>query len=168
MTELKNKLKVESQRIEEDAEYSAKGHFNASERWSKYHLYLGVPFVVITAIASGSAFNNMPILAGGLALISTALTTVLTFLNPSERAETHKAVGGQHLTLRNQARIFREIEIEDCEDLSVTKKRLLELSASRDEINQKSPSIPRKDYELARKDINEGCTVYQADKEEKL
>ncbi len=166
MTNLKDKLITESQRIEEDAEYSAKGHFNASERWGKYHLWLGVPSVLITGIAGGSAFNNMPIIAGSFALVSTALTVVLTFLNPSERAETHKAVGGQYLTLRNQARIFREIEMEDGEDLSIAKKRLLELAASRDEINQNSPRIPRRDYELARTDINEGRTVYQTDKKE--
>jgi len=90
--------------------------------------YLGIPSVLITAVAGGSAFNDMPTFAGSLALVSTALTTVLTFLNPSERSETHKTVGGQYLALRNQARIFREIEIEECEDLSTAKKRLFRIS----------------------------------------
>ena len=165
MERLKNKLIAEARRIEEDADHSSKGHFNAAARWAGYHLYLGLPSAVIAAIASGSAFNDMPNLAGSLAIISTALMTTLTFLKPSERAENHKAVAGSYLALRNRARIFREIELEDGLSQDDAKQRLMELSKNRDELNQSSPGIPRRDYELAKKDIDEGRSQHKVDKE---
>ena len=164
MSNLKNKLIAEACRIEEDTEHSAKGHYNAANRWGRYHLWIGLPSVVLAAIAGGTAFNNMPELAGSLAILSTALITVLTFLKPSEHSENHKAVAGQYLAVRNQARIFREIEMEDSDDISLHKKRLLELVKDRDELNHSSPAISRKDYEQAKKDIDEGLSQYRIDK----
>ena len=165
MSDLKTKLIAEACRIEEDTEHSAKGHYNAASRWGHCHLWIGLPSAVIAAIAGGTAFNDMAELAGTLAIISTALTTVLTFLKPSEHAENHKAVAGQYLTVRNQARIFREIEIEGKDEISEHKKRLLELVNTRDELNHSSPSPSRKDYEQAKKDIDDGLSQYQVDKE---
>ncbi len=164
MTNLKDKLIAEARRIEEDAEHSAKGHFNAADHWARYHLWIGLPSSVIAAIAGGSAFNDMPILAGSLAIVSTALMTTLTFLKPSEHAENHKAVAGHYLALRNRTRIFRDIELEDELDLAEAKKRLMDLNKTRDELNQASPGIPRKDYEMAKKDIDEGRSRYRVDR----
>jgi len=165
MTNLKDKLIVEAQRIEEDAEHSAKGHFNAADRWAGYHLWIGLPSAVIAAIAGGSAFNDMPILAGSLAMVSTALMTTLTFLKPSEHAENHKAVAGQYLSLRNQTRLFRELELIETSDISEAKNRLFALANIRDELNQASPGIARQDYERAKADIDEGRSKYRTDKE---
>ena len=39
------------------------------------------------------------------------LTSLMTFLKPSERATAHKSSGDQYLTLRNYARVFREIRL---------------------------------------------------------
>lgn len=165
MGDLTEKLTVEARRIEEDSEHSAKGHFNAADRWGKYHLWIGLPSALLAAIAGAAAFNDNSELAGTLAILSTALTTVLTFLKPSERSESHKSVAGQYLALRNSARIFREIELLSTETLDAVPKRLLALSAQRDDLNQAAPSIARKDYELAKKDIDEGRSTYQVDKE---
>jgi len=165
MTEsLLDKLAAESRRIEEDAEHSAKGHYNAADRWGRCHLWLGLPAAVLAAIASAAAFKEYPELAGGLAILTAALTTVLTFLKPSEHAENHKAVADQYLALRNQTRIFREIELATGADPEQARERLLELASSRDELNQIAPGIPRKDYEKAKKDIDEGRSRYQADR----
>jgi len=67
--------------------------------------------------------------------------------------------------LRNTARIFREIELVSTtgQDLQALKKRLLELSVKKDELNQTAPVIPRKAYELARKDIEEGRHRHEVD-----
>lgn len=107
----------------------------------------------------------MPVLAGSLAIISTALMTTLTFLKPSEHAENHKAVAGQYLALRNQARIYREIDLPDVDNTEEEKDVLKQLAKKRDDLNQSSPSISRSDYELAKKDIDEGRSQYQVDKE---
>lgn len=164
MSELIQKLVVECFRIEEDAEHSSKGHYNAGDRWGRYHLSLGLPAAIVAAIAGAAAFKDCPELAGSLAMISTALTTVLTFLKPSERSEMHKSAGSKYHALRDQTRIFREIELSDGLDAGTAKKRLLELASNREELNAASPGIPRRDYEKAKKDIDEGRSSYQVDK----
>lgn len=165
MSDLLAKLDAEAYRIEEDTEHSAKGHFNAAERWGRYHLCIGLPSAIIAAIAGGSAFGDLPVLAGSLAILSTAMTTVLTFLKPSEHAENHKAVAGQYLALRNQTRLFRELELLDDASLDSAKARLVELASARDDLNQASVGISRKDYELAKADIDEGRSQHRVDKE---
>lgn len=163
MSELISRLAVEAQRIEEDTEHSFKGHYNAAARWARYHLWIGLPSALLAAISGAAAFKDQPELAGALALLSTALTTVLTFLKPSERAEMHKAVAGQYQALRNQARIFREIGLTDGLAADEAKARLFELAKTRDELNQSSPAIARCDYELAKNDIDSGRARYRVD-----
>lgn len=163
MTELITKLSAEAARIEEDSEHSFKGHYNAAARWARYHLYLGLPSALIAAVAGAAAFKNQPEIAGGLALLSTALTTVLTFLKPSERSELHKTAAGHYHTLRNQTRLFREIELANGTSNEEAKARLLDLAKARDDMNQSSPAISRCDYALAKKDIDSGRTRYRVD-----
>ena len=88
---------------------------------------------------------------------------MLTFLKPSERAEMHKSVGGQFHSLRNQTRIFREIELTDGLDAATAKKRLFDLARLRDELNMASPGIRACDYEKAKRDIDSGRSRYQVD-----
>lgn len=163
MSELISKLAAEAKRVEEDTEHSFKGHYNAAARWARYHLCIGLPSALLAAIAGAAAFKNEPGLAGALAFVSTALTTVLTFLKPSERSEMHKTVAGKYQTLRNQARIFREIGLLDGMTPDEAKVRLFELANTRDELNHTSPAITRCDYELAKQDIDSGRTQYRAD-----
>jgi len=165
MTDLLTKLSAEAHRIEENTEHPARGHFNAAERWGLYHLAIGLPSAVLAAIAGGTAFADLPEVAGSLAILSTAMTTVLTFLKPSEHAENHKAVAGQYLALRNQTRLFRELDLEATSDPDSVKKRLVELASTRDDLNQASPGISRKDYEKAKTDIDKGYSQYRVDKE---
>lgn len=163
MSDLITKLADEVSRVEEDTEHSFKGHYNAAARWGRYHLWIGLPAALLAATAGAAAFRDQPEWAGALALVSTALTTVLTFLKPSERAEMHKAVAGQYQSLRNQARIFREIGLVDGMASEEAKARLFALAEARDELNQRAPAIPRTDYELAKKDIDGGRARYRAD-----
>ena len=163
MSELISKLAEEALRVEEDTEHSFKGHYNAAARWARYHLWIGLPSALLAAVAGAAAFKAQPELAGALALVSTALTTVLTFLKPSERSEIHKTVAGQYQALRNQARIFREIVLRDSMTPDKLKARLFELANTCDELNQRSPAIPRCDYEQAKSDIDSGRARYRVD-----
>lgn len=164
MSTLIEKLTNEAKRVEEDTEHSFKGHYNAAERWAQYHLWIGLPSALSAAVAGAAAFKDEPEWAGVLALLSTALTTILTFLKPSERSEMHKTVAGQYQSLRNQARLFREVELLDGFSAEAAKKRLFELTDERDELNQTSPAIARSDYEKAKQDIDRGRARYRVDR----
>lgn len=165
VADLIDRMTAEASRIEEDTEHSFKAHYNAAVRWGRAHLWIGLPSALIAAVAGAAAFKNLPELAGALALVSTALTTVLTFLKPSERAELHKTAGCQYQALRNQTRIFREVDLLAGMSVEQARERLHQLARTRDELNEGSPAIARRDYELAKSDIDEGRSLYRADKE---
>lgn len=164
-SDLGENIKKELFRIEEDSEHSAKSHFNAAARWDGYHLRIGLASTVIIAIGGAISISNHPLIGGTVAIISSSLAATLTFLNPAEKAKTHKTSGDQYLSLRNQARMFREIVMENNLSSDVLEKRIFELAARRDHLNQTSPNVPRKDYELAKADISEGSSKYAVDLE---
>ena len=164
MSDLTHKLVAEALRTEEDCNYSSKGHYYDSKRWIKYHLLAGLPASILSAAAGVSAFNSETLIAGISALLATVLTTTLTFLKPSERAENHRSAAGQYLALRNQTRMFREIDLEETGFTPSTKARLAEFAKKRDELNQTCPAITQKSYKLAKKDIDAGYSTHQTDK----
>ncbi|MBO6584750.1 MAG: SLATT domain-containing protein [Gracilimonas sp.] len=166
MSDLKTKVANEASRIEEDVDHSARSHFNAGNRWKKYHYTIGLPSALAVALSGGAYIGEETVLALILAAVSTALTTTLTFLKPSEKSELHKSAGNQYLKLRNQTRIFREIDLEHSFDEDFAKKRIKELGEIRDDLNQNSPSISRKDYDQAKKDIDEGRSTHRIDTKE--
>jgi hypothetical protein len=162
---LEENVRKELLRIEEDSEHSAKSHFNAAARWDGYHFRIGLASTIIIAISGAISLSNYPLIGGTLAIISSSLAATLTFLNPAEKGKTHKTSGDQYLSLRNQARMFREIVMKSNLCADVLEKRIFELTGQRDQLNQTSPNIPRKDYELAKADISKGNSKYAVDLE---
>ena len=157
-------LRREAERIEEDATYSSKSHFNAEETWVRRNYWLGVPATILGAVAAATLIRSHPELASIFTLVASLLTGLMTFLKPNERAAMHRAAAGQFLALRNKARFFREIELLQIGQSDDLPERLKILGDTRDELNQKSPSIPRSAFVAARKGIEEGESVHKADK----
>lgn len=104
-------------------------------------------------------------MGSALALLASLLTGLMTFLKPNERATMHRVAAGQFLALRNDARIFRAVELLQADRLGELPERLKALSATRNELNQKNPSISRSAFVAARKGIEEGEATYKIDKE---
>lgn len=159
-------LRREAERIEEDATYSSKSHFNAESTWLLRHYWLGIPATALAAVAGATLFKSHPEVASIFALAASLLTGLLTFLKPNERAALHRAAAGQFLALRNDARVFREVELLQVDRLDELPQRLMALSATRNELNLKSPSIPRRAFVTARRGIEEGEATHKADKED--
>ena len=157
-------LRREAERIEEDATYSSKSHFNAEATWIRRHYWLGIPSTILAAVAGATLVKSQPELASIFALAASLLTGLMTFLKPNERAASHRGAAGQFLALRNDARLFREVELLRADRPSEMPERLKTLSAARSELNQKSPSIPRRAFISARRGIEEGEATHKADK----
>jgi len=156
--EAKEKIIKEAKRIEEDSLYSSKGHFYAAQFWTNLHLWIGIPATILAAIAGASAlsqFDNHQIIAGVLAILVAALSAVSTFVNPNEKAAIHHSAGNRYNSLKNRARIFSEIDVGIESDESLLAK-LRTLSAERDELNEKSPQIPKWAFRRARQGIEDG------------
>lgn len=162
----KETIIVEAKRIEEDSLYSAKGHFCAGQSWAGANLWLGGLSAVFSAIAGASAlsqFDHHNALAGILAIFVAGLTAIITFVNPNEKVTLHQKFGNNYNALRNDARIFYEIEVDDIEEkraIDIIKK----LNDRRNKLNLESHQIPRWAFEKARRGIEEGEAEYKVDK----
>jgi hypothetical protein len=155
----------ELRRVEEDAVYSSKGHFNAAERWKSLNFALGVPAAVMSGLAGASAlsqFDHHNVVAGVLALVVAAVTAVITFLNPSEQSVTHKGFGNRYNALKNRCRVAANVDSRRM-DVDELRQRLDELSAERDQLGADAPGIPRWAFTRARRGIEQGEAQYTID-----
>jgi hypothetical protein len=164
--ELLTALRREAERIEEDAEYSHKGHYFAAERWGHVRYWLGAPTALAAALASAFIFYSVPVVGTVGALIATLLATLMTFLDPAGRAAQHSAAGGAYLELRNQTRIFRDIELLDPGNPERLRERLLGFDATRNRLNQTCPKVPGGSYKRAKRAIEDGQTRHRVDHRE--
>ena len=156
-------IQAELERIEEDCIHSGKAHFNAGARWAKYHYFLGIPSVALSALAGAAFFKDHGDIAGLMSATVAILTSLMTFLKPSERAAAHKGSGDQYLTLRNDARVFREIRLAYACDDQAALAGLDEFTKRRNELNQASASFSRSDFEASRAGIDQGEAAHRVD-----
>jgi len=160
----KTAIRDELERIEEDCIHSGKAQFNAGVRWSRYHLLLGVPAVILSALAGAAFFRDYPEIAGAMSTVVAILTALSTFLKPAERAASHKGSGDQYLALRNDARVLRTIKLDGACDEGAAIGNLDEITKRRNELNQASAQPTRRDFEKARKGIDEGEATHRIDR----
>ncbi len=160
---LSHRINTELLRMEEDCIHSAKSHFNACDRWSLCNYLLGIPSVVLSAGASAAFFEDYPEIAGAMSAVVSVLAALMTFLKPSERATGHKNSGNQYLSLRNDARVFREIELLHSADDSAAMSGMNALTTRRNELNQASPQFSNRDFRKAKKGVEAGEATHAVD-----
>ena len=158
-----SEIAAEASRIEEDALYSGRGHFEAAAAWSRAHYRLGIPTSVLAAVAGGSAIADNLTAAAIVGLVVTALSALSTFLNPSDRAHQHHAAGALFNEVRNQARVLRNVDLKTRSLDDTVIERLRTLGTERDKLNKASPQIPRWAFRRARKSIEAGEAAYALD-----
>lgn len=165
---VKTGLSKEAERIEEDALYSGKGHYNACGPWQSRHRWLGSLSAILSAIAAGVAAQKgaPPLVVVTLSVLAAALTAVVTFLKPNEEADRHRRAGDAHFAIKNRARIFRTVELEaDGADEAKLVDTLKSLSADLDAARAAAPPIPDEAYKKAKGEIEDGKTAeYRVDK----
>jgi hypothetical protein len=159
------RIKAETRRSEEDCTQSGKSHFNAADRWSRYNSWIGVPSIIISAVAGTAFFKDYPSAAGTMSSVVAVLAALMTFLKPAERAAVHKSSGDQYLALRNDAPVFREIEIDHMSDLKEAIASLAGLTKRRNELNQASPQFSDGDRRKARSGIEAGEATHIVDRD---
>ena len=161
---LLEKIRAELLRMEEDCTHSAKAHFNASDRWANGNYWFGIPSIILSVTAGAAFFKSHAEIAGAMSSIVSILTALMTFLKPSERATGHKNSGDQYLSLRNDARVFREIELEQLDDSTAAIAGMNALPKRRNELNQASPQFSNRDFRTAKKGIEAGEALHAVDK----
>ena len=163
----KQQIIREAQRIEESLLYSSKGHFAASHLWSTFHLWIGIPMVILSGVAGASALSKFDAggtVAGILSIVVVTLSAVMTFLNPNQKASAHLNAGNHYDALLNSARMFWSIDCWKSESDEVLAEKLAHLCDQKNRLNQSCPQIPRWAYNRARKGIQDGESDYRVDK----
>jgi hypothetical protein len=163
----KEEIIKEAKRMEEALLFSSKGHFAAAHFWSRFHLWIGIPMVLMSSIASASAFAQFDkghIAAGILSIIVASLSGVMTFLNPNQKSSAHLNAGNHYDSLMNRVRMFWSIECWRDESDQVLTGRLQHYVEQKDKLNQSCPQIPPWAYAIARRGIESGEGEYAVDK----
>ncbi|MCH8090513.1 MAG: SLATT domain-containing protein [Chloroflexi bacterium] len=163
MTNTRELIIKEAKKVEEDSVYSSRGHFVAASFWGTLRLGIGIPTAVLSATAGAialSQLDNSNTIAAILAFTATALVALATFLNPDQRANSHLHAGNRYNALRNEARIFYEIEAMARSSEQKRIDKLKELSKRRDDLNETSPQISRLAYKIAKRRITRGEADY--------
>lgn len=167
VSKTKEEIIKEAKRIEEALLFSSKGHFVSATIWSNFHLFVGIPMVLLSAVAGASAlaqFDPSHLYAGIASIIVVALSGLLTYLNPNEKAAKHLGVGNEYDSLMNKVRIFWSIDCWGSESDQVLTKRLKDFSEQKDKLNKECPLISGVAYKFAKRGIEGGQGNYAVDK----
>lgn len=167
ISKTKDEIIKEAKRIEESLLHSSKGHFFTSHFWHNFHLWVGFPMVVFSAIAGASAlsqFDPHHTFAGIISIIVVALSGVITFLNPNEKSSAHLNAGNNYDSLMNKVRMFWSIDCWRDESEQVLTEKIKHFSEQKDKLNQSCPQIPYWAYRKAKKGIKDGEGDYTVDK----
>ena len=156
----------EAKRIEEDALYSSKTHFILGCFWANMFYWIGVPTALLAAAIGVSAFSDFDkngVATGIISIFVAILAGLNTFLNPQEKAAIHKNAGNAYNSLRNKARIFYQIDLQDSQDGNSIRDTLEALNNERDRLNMESPHVYEWAFKKGRSGIEEGQAKYTVD-----
>ena len=137
----------ETSDIEKEAAISAHAHFLSARHWEKMNLWFGIPSVGLAAIASVTAFTDLPsFVTGGVAITVAGLTAVNTYLNPSEKATSHGKASSAFKEIRRKASLLRDVDAQllkddDEETAASLADRLRELTTEITQVDQNAPGI---------------------------
>ena len=89
-----------------------KAHYAASKRFNKLHYTIGVPAIVLSAIAGATLLTEIDnalvkVIVGLIGLFAAILSGIQTFYSPAKRSEAHRVAAIR------LGQIRREIEILD-------------------------------------------------------
>lgn len=121
-----------------------KCHYLASERFSKYNYFLGIPTIILSTIVGASVFSSLSqnpktqiiILVGLASLAAAVLSSLQTFLSFSEKAEKHRLFGTKYGMAGREMERIKSSRTPICEEeLDMIQRQL-------DEMAKDAPRIP--------------------------
>lgn len=158
MDTLREEIKKEAEKLQINALYSSKGHFAASGLWKFGHYLLGIPLTLLSAATTYFADSELKIIS----IVILVLSSLITFLNPSDKQSTHFSSGQEYDVLYCKARQFSKLACnEDSKiPLSELKAQLEDLYKKKYELDAQSLKIPYIGYKIAQHGIRKGEASY--------
>ncbi len=139
-------LAGEAERLEGVCIRRALGHRHSCNFWNAMNYVLGLPSVVLAAVAGTSAFaasGHHHVLAGILALAAAVVAALATFLNPSQNARLHQHAAASYGALEGDFRRFASIDLVMPGGQAAALEAKLDDAVNRfNEVDAASPPIP--------------------------
>lgn len=166
MTDRREEILKEADRINESVEWSSVQHLIAAKSWRRTHFTLGIIATVAAIISTALIFSNLyPMQAGLIAVGIAIITGLLTFLNPRHHAETHHGKGVDYQQIGAKARMLCKIDGLDTNNDENLSNQLKNLSKAKFELDRRAPATPGGIfYLLAKRSIGRGETGFRVDK----
>jgi hypothetical protein len=168
---LRSLIREQARALYESCEKGSLRDTLIAARWHRWNLYLGVSSAIFAAVAAFAKINIATLLvstwsmeqdianthgseiASILALISAILTSMLTFLSPSEKAGAYHHFSNKIRSLRDRAHSFMEVEcVLGTKDTALLDKfeRILR---EKSEIDSSHPIVPNWAYGKTYKEL---------------
>jgi len=158
-----------------DCMYGKKKHYNARDRYSKYHTRLGIAIIVITSFMGTSVFFSLSenallhvrIITGLLIVLDAVLAGLQTFFNFEKRALEHKLTADKYLALMKKSQRFISYYKYGNTSMNEIKGEIERLSQEIQDIQKNEPEVSPRDYQKAKEGIKDGEEIY-IDEEKKI
>jgi len=138
-------VREQGRALEQSCEVSAIRDTLLAASWHRANLWLGASSAIIAALAAFSAGNGGEQVAHAswvFALISAILTSTLTFLAPSERANAYHDFSNKLRALRDRVRILVEIDCNQNGRDAALRDKFERLMREKSEIESTHPIVP--------------------------
>lgn len=158
-----------------DCMYGKKKHYNARDRYSRYHTRMGTAIIGLTAFMGTSIFYSLSdnklllarIVTGVTVVTIAVLAAIQTFLNYEKRALRHKVTADRYLWLMKEAQRLTSYYKDGNKTLDDVSKQIERLYQEVKDIQKDEPEVSPRDYQEARADVKNGEEIY-ADVERKV
>lgn len=104
-------IRKQAKDIEEEAAMKAVAHFINGRRWERKNLQIGLPGAVLAGVAGVTAFTTLPgWITGAVAMVAGALSAINTFLNPGDKASSHRSSNATFSAIRRKADMVKDVQ----------------------------------------------------------
>lgn len=124
---------------------SSFAHYEAASTLSKFHYYLGIPAVILSAVVGTTIFATLQespngpiqIAIGLLSMLTSSIVALQTFLRLDERASKHRSAGSSYGSIRRE---LQQI-IYSYKGDTISDEMLSEIREKFDKLAMDSPNI---------------------------
>jgi hypothetical protein len=162
------KIRAQAEKIAKDCDRASIRDSLISARWYRWNLWLGLPSAILAALVavlvSGGDESDLKsiidqkkihLLVILLASTSAILTSVVTFLTPSQKANVYQEFSNRYWALRDRIRKFALLECTSDASFKALKVAYEKLLQERIELDSKHPPVPEWAYRKAGKKLRE-------------
>jgi hypothetical protein len=123
-------------------------HYRCANHFSRLHLLLGIPTIVLSAVVGTAVFaslereasGDLRIAVGMLSVLAAVLGGLQTFLGYAERSNRHRATGAGYSAMRRRLELLKTFSAADQAAIA---SALGDIAKRLDELAESAPEVPK-------------------------